>query len=525
MQMASAGGAAAPLGSRSRQAASATTIGLLLVFTTLALSGHSWITSSWSAPGQEASITAAHTQQQHGPQGSRLLSTSRPGAGAAPAAMPADDRAQAVPGPQLLGGYPATVLDTFPQIKQCGHDGPKEWVQEYAHLHAAATTATAAAVAAGDIGTAGQQRYLISVPHLSGTADHIIGQVAQFFLAVLGDRAFTEYSPPGRPPGLQAACDFPYFNWTHPQRLPAALVEALPQVATSRTNMQPNAAVRYSPPLDDYALHNMVNPLDKQLELLGRVNLTDFPQGMADIPAVLSTSNRGASYMMLTNPYHKDQFWRQYGLRPETAFMCGFWSLCSPNAAVQQMYGQRFWGRLQEPGVMRIGIQVRFGDKLAFLHQSDMSPMALLKLAAPYFQCARALEDAYAAPGQRVVWFIISDSGAFRKAAVKRYGDKVLTDDQLQLVHVACHLNDDPSLCKDSTLQLAVQHSVGEMLSFSLTDYHIITRSSGFGRVGAWLSGRWGNLYELTPGADDAAEVCPGRPTSPAESAAHFSRM
>jgi hypothetical protein len=35
----------------------------------------------------------------------------------------------------------------------------------------------------------------------------------------------------------------------------------------------------------------------------------------------------------------------------------------------------------------------------------------------------------------------------------------------------------------------------GEMLSFSLADYHIITRSSGFGRVGAWLSGRWGNLY------------------------------
>jgi hypothetical protein len=142
--------------------------------------------------------------------------------------------------------------------------------------------------------------------------------------------------------------------------------------------------------------------------------------------------------------------------------MCGFWSLCSPNAAVQRMYGQRFWAPLTDPGVMRIGIQVRFGDKLAFLHQADMSPVALLKLAEPYFQCAQALEEAYAAPGQRVVWFIISDSGAFRKAAVKRYGVKVLTDDQLQLVHVACHLNDDPSLCKDSTLQLAVQHSVGE---------------------------------------------------------------
>jgi hypothetical protein len=39
------------------------------------------------------------------------------------------------------------------------------------------------------------------------------------------------------------------------------------------------------------------------------------------------------------------------------------------------------------------------------------------------------------------------------------------------------------------------------MLTFSLTDYHIITQSSGFGRVGAWLSGRWGNIFELAPGA------------------------
>jgi hypothetical protein len=467
MQMSSVGGAPNPLNSTSRQLASATTIGLLLVFTTLALLGHSWITSSWAAPVKAVLIpgTAALRQQQKGPPGSRMLSTSQTAAADSAAeattANPSSNVTQVLPGP--LGSYPAAVLDVFPQIKQCGFDGPKEWLQQYARLHAAATTATAAAAAAAGDGSSGQQqRYLVSIPHLSGTADRIIGLVAQYLLALLGGRAFTEYSPPGRPPGLQAACDFPHFNWSHPQRLPAALTEALPQVATSRTSMQPNAAVRYPPPYEDYALHVLVNPLDKQLELLGRANLSDFPAGMADVPAVLSTSNRGASYMMLTNPYHKDTFWRQYGLRPENAFMCGFWSLCSPNAAVQQMYGQRFWSQLAEPGVMRIGIQVRFGDKLAFLHQSDMSPVALLKLAAPYFQCAQALEDAYTAPGQRVVWFIISDSGAFRKAAVKRYGDKVLTDDQLQLVHVACHLNDDPTLCKDSTLQLAVQHSLGE---------------------------------------------------------------
>jgi hypothetical protein len=47
--------------------------------------------------------------------------------------------------------------------------------------------------------------------------------------------------------------------------------------------------------------------------------------------------------------------------------------------------------------------------------------------------------------------------------------------------------------------------AAGEMLSFSLADYHIITRSSGFGRVGAWLSGRWGNLYGEQQAAATAA--------------------
>ncbi|WIA14636.1 hypothetical protein OEZ85_003141 [Tetradesmus obliquus] len=359
----------------------------------------------------------------------------------------------------------------------------------------------------------------------NSTADHIIGLVTQFYLALLGQRAFTAFTPPDHPPGLAAACDFPFFNWTHPQQLPYTLLASLPQQATSRTEMAPNAAAIYPDPYEHYALHNMVNPLDRDLELLETADMADFPVGNASVPVVLSTTNRGASYALSRNPHHKEQFWREYGLRPETAFMCGFWSLCSPNAAVQAKYMKKFWRPLQQPELLKIGIQVRFGDQLAFLHKADMSPAALLAMATPYFECASALEEAFAAQGQPVIWYIISDSGTFRRAAKDLYGDKVLTDDELQLMHVACHLNDDPSLCKDSKLQAAVQHAVGEMLTFSLTDYHIITQSSGFGRVGAWLSGRWGNIFELAPGAWDAARVCPRRPTSPKKSASHWSRI
>jgi hypothetical protein len=387
--------------------------------------------------------------------------------------------------PLLLHGYPLQIADTFPQVTHCGLAGtgaPRRWMQQYAHLHAAiihstmqqdaesssssstnsSSTNSSGSSSAGMLLPRKQQRYLVSIPHLSGTADHVIGMVTQFYLALLGQRAFTEFSPPDHPPGLAAACDFPFFNWTHPQQLPDALLAPLPKEATSRTDIDPNEAAIYPDPYDNYALHNMVNPLDSQLEVLSRANLTNFPVGSPTVQYVLSTTNRGASYALLRNPRHKEQFWREFGLRPETAFMCGFWSLCSPNAAVKSMYAERYWAPLRQPKVFKIGIQVRFGDALAFLHNEDMSAAALMAMAAPYFECAVALEQEYAQAGQQSIWFVISDSGAFRRAARQKYGDKVLTDDELQLMHVACHLNDDPSLCQQSNLESAVQHSVGE---------------------------------------------------------------
>jgi hypothetical protein len=435
----------------------------------------------FASPQRTAAAPPA-TQQQWQQAAADYSKDTAAATAAAAAALAAVANGSAVD-PLLLHAFPQPIVDTFPQVTHCGLGGinaPKRWMQQYAQLHAAITYSTlqqeqaddssegntssssSSSRGAGVLLPRKQQRYLVSIPHLSGTADHVIGMVTQFYLALLGQRAFTEFSPPDHPPGLAAACDFPFFNWTHPQQLPDALLAPLPKQATSRTDMDPNQAAMYPDPYDNYALHNMVNPLDSQLEVLIRANLTNFPVGNPTVQYVLSTTNRGASYALLRNPRHKEQFWREFGLRPETAFMCGFWSLCSPNAAVQSMYAERYWVPLRQPDVLKIGIQVRFGDQLAFLHNADMSAAALMAMAAPYFECAAGLEKEYARAGQQSIWFVISDSGAFRRAARQKYGEKVLTDDELQLMHVACHLNDDPSLCQQSNLESAVQHSVGE---------------------------------------------------------------
>jgi hypothetical protein len=150
-----------------------------------------------------------------------------------------------------------------------------------------------------------------------------------------------------------------------------------------------------------------------------------------------------------------------------------------------------------------------------------VSPSMLMDLAAPFFDCAKQLESALAVPGQRIIWYLLSDNGSFRRAAKDRYGDKILTDTALQAVHTDCKRNRDATLCSESTMNVALQQSIGSMLALSLTDYHVISRKSGFGRLGAWLSGRWANMHEIMWGEPS---VClPNRPAHPAVVAQHGS--
>eukprot|EP00882_Tetradesmus_deserticola_P028042 GHRQ01031215.1.p1 GENE.GHRQ01031215.1~~GHRQ01031215.1.p1 ORF type:complete len:175 (-),score=36.20 GHRQ01031215.1:158-682(-) len=165
-------------------------------------------------------------------------------------------------------------------------------------------------------------------------------------------------------------------------------------------------------------------------------------------------------------------------------------------------------------------VQVRFGDKL--MNSDDEHGTAtLLDLAAPFFDCATQIEAAMAVPGQKIIWYLLSDNGSFRRAAKKRYGEKLLTDTTLQAMHTDCKRNSDPTLCSESTMNVALQHSIGSMLAFSLADYHVMSRKSGFGRLGAWLSGRWANMHEIAWGKQS---VClPYKPAHPAAVSLHGS--
>jgi hypothetical protein len=193
--------------------------------------------------------------------------------------------------------------------------------------------------------------------------------------------------------------------------------------------------------------------------------------------------------------------------------MCGWFTLCAPNTAVQALY-RPYWEALSEPGVLRIGINVRLGDAV-FRQQHESLGDSQLAVAAPYFECAEILEKAFAVAGQKVLWYLTADAMPLRVAAKAKYGAKLLTDTTTVTQHPDCWSH-NPESCNKAAMDLSIQHAIGQLSTFSMADCHIMPVLSGFGRLGAWMSGKYDNLFEfdLSPPPDLNVVCSPQHPTS-----------
>lgn len=395
-----------------------------------------------------------------------------------------------------LATFPNVTLEYFPQVKQCGAG----WMQEYMQLHAD--------ILEGKL----PRRHFLSVAVEAGLADRLTGLITQFWHAVLTRRAFSSVTY-GTFPGWEAVCKSPFVNWTYPAPgVPAEAIE--PLKFTYKGVRGYHGDQRTMPPelpASEYQILYGTN-MDGKMAMYRTSNLSSLFQPVPEY--ILGASNRGRSYQLAHNPYHMQQLW-DFGVRPTTMFMCGFFFLCSPADAIVDYYS-KFWDTLATPGALTIGLQVRTDDAVFNAGESDgVVSEAALARGASWFECAQKIEEKFAVPGQRVLWFLNSDSKQLRKAAKAKYGDKLVTDDELAMIHPDCFQAKDKQLCQQATMDTAFQHSLGPLLTFSMTQYHVITKASGFGRLGAWLSGRWDNIYEISPG-----QACdPNAPTHPEQSA------
>lgn len=246
----------------------------------------------------------------------------------------------------------------------------------------------------------------------------VTGWVSMFYLALLSNRAITTtFKDPL--PGFEAACDMPYINWTQPFAYPDG---ALDLADLYYKGMSENNPERYFPNegLINSTMYNMTYVVNQAMEhgtkfgFFHDQNLTNYPPSNSEVPYVIAASNRGQTYKLALNPYHRQQLW-SFGLTPETAYMCGFFYLCSPNTAVQELY-KPYWEALSRPGLLKIGIMVRVGDSVFQGNAQSDNATAIQLVDGPgdvYFRCAAAFENAYRVPGQEVVWYLMSDSLGF----------------------------------------------------------------------------------------------------------------
>ena len=324
--------------------------------------------------------------------------------------------------------------------------------------------------------------YFVAVALESGLADRITGIITQFLFSLITNRALVHVSY-GYLPDWDVAFDTPHIHLKPPAHLYLGDELLDPLKYTYKgvwgytgkrdfTHLPVQLQEKYAP---FYILHEE----HIATEIFGKYNLSTY------IPLnkhIISSSNRGRSYLLFDNPYH-NEFLYSLGLKPETALGCVAKYLFRLNAATCTDRVQQMEKMLIEDGknnFLRIGIQVRVGD--AVFEKGLTVP---LEYAQAHFECAEEIARTRATPGQSIRYFFISDSLELRKAAKEFYKEKLITNLEDEPMHVNCYLH-NPAKC-DKT-HVGFRNAVADMYLFSLNDFHVVSKTSGFGALGAWMS-------------------------------------
>mmetsp|Transcript_6767 Transcript_6767/g.18159 ORF Transcript_6767/g.18159 Transcript_6767/m.18159 type:complete len:480 (-) Transcript_6767:609-2048(-) len=386
------------------------------------------------------------------------LSRSPPGSPPGPVEVTAHDHVHAIEAhtPQELQEL---VARRHPINRlQCG-----KWVTEYAALHRAILAGKA------------PQRYAIMRSKQefgNGLADRLASSVSILLFAILTDRAFLyDWDPPPPPPGIpiHEGCGGPQQKYRPSTPLWSALRSDFINW-TYEHSRSPEAG--NSTLLMDYVCDK---GMDEYRAMFASQDLTAVGEGFHSV--VWYTDHAGV-YSAFNNPYLQPAL-AALGLQQDIAFACLFDFLYRPVPEVVNMFRPELQ-ILLDPSVFKIGLQIRVGDwQLVSASSYFFRPQNFPSLFHHYFQCAEEIEGSLAQPGQRVVWFVLTDVLSLRQRLKDRYGPRILTNTTVVVEHTVKSdvRSDSPFL-----------QAAGELWLFSLTDHHILTRTSGFGKVGAMLS-------------------------------------
>lgn len=414
---------------------------------------------------------------------------------------------------------------TYFARKFSAHCGSSDWKNAYALVHRRARARSVRTKETLAARHHHHQRLAVSVAVEAGLADRMIGTLSLFYYALFSDRAL-QLVTYGHLPAFETALSpvERHVDWRLPGGIDDELIDVLKHTYRGvRGYVGDRSYDRAVVDTSRFRPVYMVNDFDAADALFGlkRTRSTDDNMQLlhesnrnkhrhdesssshddvhGDTPVVILSSNRGRAFRLFESPQYRQKLF-DFGLRPETCIACAFHYLFRPNAQVEELYGDTF-RRLADSSVLKIGIAVRVGDQVFGSGDEEQDESHLWSIAEPYFDCASQIESTRAQAGQRVLIYLISESRKLRQLAKKRLGDKILTDTSTTYDHADDVQNRKSTMSgptsRKKALDLAMQHAVGNVLAFSMADFHVFKSESGFGRLGAWLNFGWNHLYAI----------------------------
>ncbi|GAA6013163.1 hypothetical protein JCM10207_006191 [Rhodosporidiobolus poonsookiae] len=302
--------------------------------------------------------------------------------------------------------------------------------------------------------------------HCGGLGDRLLPLASAFWFALVTNRAF--FATWRSPIPLHAVFDSPHLDW----ELSSAsvlvqnttLVEGMVELDTMQARAKEIDAlfgsVRWDPPGDE-----RVGPGTSETDRAFHA------------PWIKWHSNPGLVHRSFSYPSLQPRI-AALNLTSTNAFACLISYLLRPAPPALELIAQ-YTSVLALPSVFSVGIHVRTGDRSMKDREWDETQNTV-KRHSQFFRCARDLASTYAAPSQRVVLALVTDSAALKASALRRFGADglVVTDFEPQ------HADQNAGMAD------AVFGSVVEMWMLGRTDMVVASHKSGFGKLAAFMHAR-----------------------------------
>ncbi|KDE05066.1 hypothetical protein MVLG_04507 [Microbotryum lychnidis-dioicae p1A1 Lamole] len=373
-----------------------------------------------------------------------------------------------------LGGYTngsrlkyeslRTEWQTGRQVSQCRNTS---WMADYATLHRE--------ILNGDRPPKILEVVCPKGAICGGSSDRLFGLYSLFLYAVLTDRAL-----------LVTWADLPFELLYDAVRIDWAQ----PYMPNSGRSIHPGLATLEAEFLNITNPERLPKVGDHSMSGLERLLALTLFQEKRDDPWIQAQMNRGAAINSFGFASVEPTL-RARGFDPETVYTCMTDFLIRPKINALRFITE-YDSLFSLPTVFSIAIQIRTGDK-SFDHRKDQGNT--VDVHRNFFACADKIAERFARHDQKVIYYLVTDSRALEEDALLHLSDRIVVTG---LTQAHPELHSEVTDAEEIRLLDGASNAQVEDWIIGKTDFQIITRLSGFGKLPVFIKGVEGATVSLT---------------------------